>query len=267
MAKRTLDKETRKALTEARELIQSIIKTGANEAETRWRIEPIFSTLMGYDAFKHITREYSVENPGDTDYCDFAIVIDETAVKPAKPCVLVEIKRVSTDLSPKHLKQAVSYAVNAGCEWVILTNGQEWSLYHITFGQPPETTLIEHWNLITDEYPVLADKFGIVGYKNVKKGGLAQLWSKFSVLIPHNVLKIILSESSIASIRRELKRTTNVPVSQEEVVGAVRRLLNESAVAELKNLKIVLPDRRIKKSVPPVEVAAKTECVSTPPQV
>jgi len=252
-----LDRETRKALTEARELIDSISKTDANEAETRRRVERLFNSLMGYDVFKHITREYSVENPGDTDYCDFAIVLDETT----KPVVLVEIKKVNAELAQRHIKQAASYAINAGCEWVILTNGQGWRLYHITFGQPPETTLLEQWNLLTDDYHILAEKFEIVGYKNVKRGGLAQLWQKSSVLIPHNVLKIILSESSITSIRRELKRTTKVSVAPEEVVGAVRRLLNESAVAEIEKLRIYLPRKQVVKRVskPPDETIPNIE--------
>ncbi|MDD5191022.1 MAG: type I restriction enzyme HsdR N-terminal domain-containing protein [Dehalococcoidales bacterium] len=247
-----MDKNTRKSLTEARELIDGIVKIDANEAETRRRVEHLFHFLMGYDEFKHLTREYTVENPGDTDYCDFAIVLEETK----HPAALIEIKRVTTELAPKHIKQAAGYAINAGCEWVILTNGQHWQLFHITFGKPPETTLLEQWNLMTDDFQDLAGKFEIIGYKNLKKGGLGQLWLKSSVLIPHNVLKIILSENSISSIRRELKRTTDVSVTPEEIVGAVRRLLNESAISELGNIKVSLPSKASKKSKPPVPISS-----------
>ncbi len=199
-----VDRESRKAITEARNLIDAIAKTDANEAETRRRVERLFGSLMGYDVFKNITRECSIPNIGDTDYCDFAIVVDEnTPVKVAKPVILVEIKRVSTELAPRHLKQTATYAIDAGCEWAILTNGRDWHLYHITFGQPPETSLVVSWNLMTDDFPVLIERFGIVCLKNVKKGGLAQLWLKSTVLIPRNVLRIILSQSSLSSIRRE----------------------------------------------------------------
>jgi len=60
MAKQKLDRETRKALLNARSLIEAIAKADSNEAETRKRIDHIFEALMGYDTFKHITQEYAL---------------------------------------------------------------------------------------------------------------------------------------------------------------------------------------------------------------
>lgn len=86
--------------------------------------------------------------------------------------MLVELKKVNTDLAPKHLKQAASYAIDLGCEWVLLTNGVDWRLYHISSGKPLQTTLVEAWNLVDDDLRVLSTKFDLIGYKNVKKDGL-----------------------------------------------------------------------------------------------
>ena len=147
------------------------------------------------------------------------------------------------DLMPKHIGQAARYSIDIGCEWVLLTNGKEWRLYHISFGKPPQTKLIDVWNLINDEPAILAAKFGLVCYKNIRKGGLARLWEKSNVLTPQNLLKIILSEQSIKSIRRELKKATEVRVSPEEIVGAIRHMLNEAAVGEMEHIKISLPAR------------------------
>ena len=83
--------------------------------------------------------------------------------------MLVELKKVNIDLMPKHLKQVTSYAINMGCEWVLLTNSKEWKLYHVSFGKPPETKLINSWNLINDDLAILAKRFELVNYKNVKK--------------------------------------------------------------------------------------------------
>ena len=150
---------------------------------------------MGYDTFKYITSEYVIHGAGDTVHCDFAIQIDRK--ESSKPDFLAEIKKVNIDLAPKHLRQAASYAIDIGCEWVLLTNSKEWKLYYISFSKLPQTKLIDSWNLINDDPVVLADKFNLIGYKNIKKGGLAWLWEKANVLSAQNILKIILSEESI----------------------------------------------------------------------
>ena len=142
-----LDKETKKSIIEAKKLIEAVITLNGNEAETRSRLERIFESVMGYDIFKHISRECAVKATGDSGdyYCDFSIQTGE-GEKP-KPDILVEIKRVNVDLSVKHLKQVSIYAINNGCEWIILTNGRAWQLHHVAFGQPPETSKVKEWEL------------------------------------------------------------------------------------------------------------------------
>ena len=247
MAKRKLDKETRKALLYARSLIEAIAKADSNEAETRKRIDHIFEALMGYDTFKHITQEYAIHGVGDTVHCDIAIQLDHG--ESPKPDMLIEVKRVNIDLAPKHLRQAASYAIDIGCEWVLLTNSKEWKLYHISFDKPPQTKLINSWNIINDDLTVLDKKFELVSYKNIKNGGLSRLWEKSNVLTAQNLLKVILSEESIRLIRRELRKATDVTVSPEEIVGAVRRLLNEAAITEMSKIKISLPVKKQRKRI------------------
>jgi len=245
MARQKLDKETRKALLGARNMIEDVAKADGNEAETRRRVERIFESLMGYNALKHITREYAIHGVGNTEHCDFAIQLDSKEA--SGPALLVELKKVNMDLTPTHLKQAASYAINLGCEWVLLTNSKDWKLYHILFDKPPQTKLIDSWNLVTDELVTLAEKFALIGYKNIRKDGLAQLWAKSNVLTAQNMLKVILSEESINLIRRGLRRVTDVTVSPEEIVGAVRHLLNEASITEMGKIKISLPEKKQRK--------------------
>lgn len=242
MAREKLDKHARKAVLDARKMMETIAKTDANEAETRRRVERMFDSLMGYDVFKHITREHAIHAVGNAEYCDFAIQLDYK--ESSRPDILVELKRVNVDLMPKHLKQAASYAINIGCEWVLLTNGREWKLYHVSFGQPPQPKLVDSWNLMNDEPTTLVEKFSRVGYRNVKSGGLARLWEKSNVLSAQNFLKVVLSEDSISLIRRGLKRATDVAVSPEEIVGGIRHLLNEASLAEMEKVKISLPVKK-----------------------
>ena len=248
MATQKPDKEIKRALLDARSKIEKLIETDANEVKTRQLIERIFETCMGFDVLRYVTPEYAVHGIGDTEYCDLAIRLDENS----PPKILVEIKRVRKDLSVKHLTQAARYAIDKGCEWALLTNGREWRLYNIFFDKTPQATLIESWNLINDDMATIADKFNLICYKNLKRDLLDEIKIKTRILNTHNILKIILSENSLSSIRRSLRRMKGgVAVSPEEVVGAIRRLLNETALSELENIKISLGAKKPKRKTTP----------------
>lgn len=248
MAKQKIDKETKRALLNARKMIEGIVEAGSKEAVTRMRIEKILETCLGFDLLKHVTPEYAIHGVGDAEYCDLAIRLEPES----PPKILVEIKRVTTDLSTKHLKQVAHYAIDKGCEWALLTNGREWRLYYISFDQPPQTTLIESWNIITDDLDNLASKFNLICYKSLKRNLLDELKTKTNILNSRNILKILLSENSISSIRRSLRRMKKgVAVSPEEVVGVIRKLLNETALAELETIRISLGSKKRKKKVSP----------------
>ena len=242
MPKPSLDKATKKALLDARNLVEANAKDDGNEAETRARVRHIFGKIMGYDTFKHITAEYAIHGAGDAVYCDIAVQLSHE--EPSKPDMLVEVKRVNIDLTSKHLGQAASYAINKGCEWVLLTNSKEWKLYHISFGKPPQTKLIESWDLLKDDLLLLNKKFEIVGYKNVRKQGLDKLWEKRNVLTANNMLKAILSEESIKLYQHRIKKATDVTVSPEDIVGSFRHLLNEATLSEMDKIKISLPAKQ-----------------------
>jgi predicted type IV restriction endonuclease len=250
-----IDKEIKKAFIDARGMVEAIIQCDANEADTRSRIEHFLKSLAGYDRFTHITSEYRVHGIGDSDYCDLAIKIEQG--EKVKPIILVEIKKVNVDLSDKHVKQAASYGINVGCEWILLTNAREWRLYHITFGQPPEAIPLTSWNLMNDDITLLVERFDLISLKNVKKGSLAQFWQKNNALTAQNLLKIILSEPSISMIRRELKRREKIALYPEEIVNGIRRLLNESAMSELENMKISLVRKQ-----KPIAPKSSSECTT-----
>jgi hypothetical protein len=242
MVKQKLDAEAKKNILKARKWIEDIAKKDANESETRTRIHDIFGMLMGYDRFEHISFEYEIPGAGETIHCDLAIKTNHE--ESSKPDFLVEIKRVNMDLAPKHIGQAATYAINIGCEWVLLTNSRDWRLYHISYGKPPQTTLVESWSIINDTPAALAGKFALICYKSIKRNGLARLWDKRNVLTTQNLLKFFLSEQSISSIRNKFKRENQVSVTPEDIVAAVRRMLNSEAVGEMDNIRISLPIKK-----------------------
>jgi hypothetical protein len=257
MVRQKLDKETKKMVLKARNWIENITRKDANEDDTRTRIYDIFGMLMGYDRYEHITHEYAIHTAGETVHCDLAIQIDKG--ESPKPDFLIEIKRVNIDLTSKHIRQAASYAIDIGCEWVLLTNSRDWKLYHISFGKPPQTKLVDSWNLISDEPAMLAEKFALISYRNIKRNGLVRLWEKRNVLTAKNVLKIILSEQSLNLIRREIRKETEVTVSPEDIVGAIRHMLNEASLGEMENVKISLPVKKQRKTASPKKTVNQEE--------
>lgn len=246
MARKTVDKETRRKIYDARNMIDKLMKSDGNEAETRRRVERIFERVMGYDAFEHLSRERAIRGAGETEHVDFAIQLkhgDEV-----EPIIMVELKRVGVDLVKKHLKQVSSYAIDSGCEWVLLTNGREWKLYHVEFGQPPKTKLIEQWNLMTDDVADLSAKFEIISFKSVKRKSLQKVWEKATVLSPESLLASIASPESLRVLCRVLRRNTGVIIAQEDLIKAIKKILNETAAIELSKIKIDLKPKKRKKA-------------------
>lgn len=245
MARRAIDKEVRRRITDARRIVESVMKADANEAETRRRVERIFENVMGYSAFEHLSRERAVRGAGETEHVDFAIQLEPGA--DVEPVIMVELKRVGIDLALKHLKQVASYAIDSGCEWMLLTNSRDWKLYHVEFGQPPKTRLIESWNLLEDDIVDLAAKFEIINYKNVKKGCLAKLWEKTTVLAPDSLLTALVRPESLKVLGRIIKKNTGVNVAPEDLIKGIGKLLNETAGIELSKIKISLPEKKTRK--------------------
>lgn len=240
-----ISKQEKQVILDARNIISDVLRSDGNEAETRRRVERLFERLMGYDAFKHLSRERAIHGAGDTEHVDFAIQLEPGL--DVAPVMMVELKRVSLDLSGKHLKQASRYAIDAGCEWVLLTNGRDWQLHHVEFGQPPVTRLVEHWDLLHDEPETLVAKFNMISYRSLKRGILDTLWERTKVLAPESLLKAILSTESINALRRVLRRETDVAVSADHIVTGLRKMLNEHAALILDNVEVSLPEPREKK--------------------
>jgi predicted type IV restriction endonuclease len=235
MTRKAIDKEMRRKIYDSRALIEKLMKADANEATTRQGIERIFENVMGYDVFKHLSRERAVKGAGETEHVDYSIQLEPG--RDVEPVIMVELKRVGVDLALKHLKQTTSYAIDAGCEWVLLTNSRDWRLYHVEFGQPPKTQLIEYWNLLTDDIGQLAAKFDTISHKEVKKGSLKKLWERATVLSSDSILSALFNQDCVRVLRRVLRKNTDVLVAPEDLVNGIRKLLNENAAIELSKIK------------------------------
>jgi hypothetical protein len=106
--------------------LADLIARDANEGDTRMLVTDFLCEGLGYDKYEDLTTEYQVRG----EFADYGVRIAKQLV------AFIEVKRCTTRLGAKHLRQVEMYAVNEGVEWMILTNGQVWQVWHLTAGLP-----------------------------------------------------------------------------------------------------------------------------------
>jgi hypothetical protein len=86
----------------------------------------------------------------------------------------------------------------------------------------------------------------MLSYKKVKKGSLKKLWKKATVLSPNGILSALVSRDCLRSLRRILRKNTDVMVAPEDLVNGIRKLLNENAAVELSKINVDFYSKRRK---------------------
>ncbi len=102
------------------------------EADTVTIIKDMLADVFGYDKYSEVTSEFAIRGT----YCDLAIKMD------GQLQTLIEVKAIGLDLKEQHVKQAIDYAANQGVDWVLLTNGICWRIYHLIFAKPIDQELV-----------------------------------------------------------------------------------------------------------------------------
>lgn len=187
------------------------------EADTVTIIKDMMSDVFGYDKYSELTSEFAIRGT----YCDLATKIDGVLQ------TLIEIKAIGLDLKEQHVKQAIDYAANQGVDWVILSNGMCWRVYHITFSKP------------IDQELVVDIDFSTLNPRSESDLELLYLWCKEgwqrSVLGEYHTQKQALSRFFVGAmlqtdpvlevIRRELRRISpDVRIDTDQIKSV---LLNE----------------------------------------
>ncbi len=212
---------------------------GANEADTVMYLVKFFEEVLGYDSLKgEISKELQIKER----YCDLALKIDGMIH------LLVEGKAASVKgLADKHIEQAENYASRAGVRWVLLTNGIEWLLYHLSFAENEGIThdLAFEANLLDEiesQPEGLWEKLSILARDAVQKDSLEDFWSHKKALSPASVVRALFTQDSLAVIRRELNRNAPARLDLDDVFSAVRDILSKEALLAAGD--ITIPKRR-----------------------
>lgn len=205
--------QIRAALRRFSKPLQDLIARDANEGDTRMLVTDFLTMGLGYDKYSDLTTEYQVKG----EFADYGVRIEQQLV------AFIEVKRCTTRLNEKHLRQVQNYAANEGVEWMVLTNGVHWQAYHLTGGLPLVADLAVDVNLL-DDTP-MAQKISALFYlsrESLKRRQIDQLWQTKRITSPASLAATLVSEKLIDELRKELRRVYGYNADAAELLATVR---------------------------------------------
>jgi predicted type IV restriction endonuclease len=218
--RRTAPRTMPKWETEARERLKGAIRRfarplsdlvarDANEGDTRLLVTDFLCEGLGFDKYTDLTTEYQVKG----EFADYGVRIDRELI------AFIEVKRIATKLASKHLRQVEMYAVNEGVEWVILTNGAVWQVYHLTGGLPVVVDLALEVDLLAEETAGRkASQLFYLTRESLKRRQIDELWKVKRATSPQSLAQVLISDAVVEEIRKELRRQTGQNVDPMELV-------------------------------------------------
>lgn len=180
------------------------------ESDTVTIVTDMLADVFGYAKYSEVTSEFAIRST----YCDLAIKIDD------KLQTLIEVKAIGLELKEQHVKQAVDYAANQGCDWVLLTNGTCWRVYRVTFAKPIDHELVVNLDFASLSTRVAADMEML--YLWCKEGWqrsvLGEYHTQRQALSRFFVGATLLTEPVLEAVRRELRRVSpDVKIETDQI--------------------------------------------------
>lgn len=218
-----------------------------NESDTVTIITDMLCEIFGYDKYENITSEFAIKRT----YCDIAIKLQD------KVPFLIECKAVGIDLKDDYIRQATNYAANSGINWVILTNGACWKVYHLSFGTAIESELVYEFNLCEMSAKKQIDiemlyYLCIEAFAKNSKATLDDLRAQKQIMNRFTVGRVILTEAGIDSIRKCLRKLyPDIKVTNDELLALIsneifKREITDSDMAQEAKKAVAKQERKIK---------------------
>lgn len=186
----------KRQLPKIAKVIEQKQQRGISEDDTGTIVQSTLAEVLGYDIFKHLTKEYKIRG----HYADIA-VNDGDAL-----WYFIEIKALGTKLHENHLFQVVSYSVQHELPWAVLTNGDVWQCYRVAKvrGAEPffEVTISDANQSLQEK----AELLYFLSREGFRRGLLDERWAKAECYRPLNLARLVLSDEVMASLRRSLRR-------------------------------------------------------------
>jgi predicted type IV restriction endonuclease len=214
-----LPPDIRRELKRVAPVLLEAQKENLNEADTTHRLNEVFERVLGYDALREISFEAQLKGK----YVDVVLKVE------GRIRVLVEVKAAGVILRDRHIEQAQLYASQNNFQWVLLTNGITWNLYHLTFDEGIEYERAFSVDLTTDPVEKVAEALSVLHRDAVKQGDLEEYWQRRAVLSPASIGKALFTEDVLRHLRREVRRQEGVLVDVEDLAAALRSMFTPEA--------------------------------------
>lgn len=170
---------------------------------------------LGYDKFDDLTTEFAVRG----EFADYGIRIDKQLI------AFIEVKRATQKLSVRHLRQVETYAVKEGLQWIMLTNGQDWQVYHVhaMTGQQVATHLVLEIDILGDD-PLgrKVDGFFYLHRSALKQELIDELWKRKVATSPSALAELLLTEPVLDAMRKEIRRSSKINPDPSELARIIR---------------------------------------------
>ena len=187
-----------------------------DESGTRLMINYFLSEVLGYEELEEIKTEYRIR----ATYADYVIQIEK------KQRMVIEVKAMELDLSDKHIRQAVHYGADEGIDWVLLTNGREFSLYRVIFSKPINYKQVFYFNIQDlNEFKKSLSVFEYLTKKCLVGGDLERFWKMSQATEPHNLCKYLYDINVIRFLKRSLKRDAGLNFTEEEILDSIHEII------------------------------------------
>jgi ASC-1-like (ASCH) protein len=199
-----------------------------NESDTVVIVTDLLQEIFGYDKFAEVTSEHMIKGT----FCDLAIKLDGTLA------FIVEVKAIGLDLKDQFIKQAVDYAANQGVEWVALTNGARWCVYKVHFSKPIAHELVVDLDLPSFNHRNAEhlDLIGLLAKEGWQKANIGDYLSQKQALSRFTLGALLLSDTVLAVLRREIRRLSpEVRIDVEEIRAALETDVIKREVIEGEN--------------------------------
>ncbi|MBC7783220.1 MAG: type I restriction enzyme HsdR N-terminal domain-containing protein [Burkholderiales bacterium] len=202
-------------MKQMRPIIEQQRTRDVSEADTVTLVKDLLAEVFGYNKYSELTSEHAIRGT----YCDLAVRIDEKLVQ------LIEVKAIGISLEDRHVKQAVDYAANQGIEWVVLTNGIMWRLYHVLFAKPIDKQLICEIDLTAMDCRKEAQQelLYLFTKEGVTRGAQEEMRDRKDATSRYVLSALVLNNDAVLStIRRELRRVVEVNVDEKDIATVLR---------------------------------------------
>lgn len=206
-------------------VLSSAKSRDVGESDTVTIVVDILTYVFGYEKYVEITSEFAIKG----NRCDLAIKLDGTLQ------LLIEVKAIGLDLKENFVKQAVDYAANQGVDWVVLTNGIVWRVYHVKFEKPISQELLIEIDFlnVNPKSEKDIDSLFLLCKEGWTKSVLGDYHSQRQALSRYFLGNLILSDPILQVIRRELRRISpDIKVEIDDIKQVISNEVLKREVVE-----------------------------------